>query len=81
VGIIVGLIVLAILLATGLAAGIIGSLVLGAVLSGFRRARPLAPIPVCIVPITMAGALAGGIGLGGVSCERCGSRPIRRSFT
>ena len=67
--IIVGLILLAILLAAGLVAGIVGALGLGAALASFARTRPLAPILVCILPITMAGALAGGIGLGYLSLQ------------
>jgi hypothetical protein len=62
--IIVGLIVLAVLLTVGLAAGILGSLVLGALLAGFAKTRPIAPILVAIVPLTMVGALSGGLGLG-----------------
>src|SRR5262249_20840118 len=61
--IIVGLILLGILVAAGLVAGIVGALSLGGVLAGFAKTRPLAPIFVCIVPMTLVGALAGGSGL------------------
>jgi hypothetical protein len=67
--IIVGLILLAILLAAGLVAGVVGALSLGGVLASFSRTRPVAPILVCIVPMTMAGALAGGAGVGYLSLQ------------
>src|SRR5262245_9197657 len=67
--IIVGLILLAILFAGGLVAGIVGALSLGAVLAGFAKTRPLAPILICIVPMTLVGALVGGSGVGYISLQ------------